>query len=290
MIFKKKIGIDFASAHGTSLKYSLKYGIPYQKILLNDKRSLDIFGKKKMMINYDLFAGHLPNLRFTKNFKRTTIKNCAGISEKIGDYEGADSAENYILKHIIEALSIVFSTKNEQRYLTLEIPGTKGWSMIPNPHLLQSDYILNILANFLPEAGITIDIAHLLTWGKDRDSIARAEAIIEKYAQKIRMLHLCSAGTDNSPFRKLYKKIYKNRYPKWHISGLDASLFIFEPTMIHLISYARKRIKRPTLEVSESRLPSLTVEDYFPNNKIKTDNEWFYELLMSHAKILQYVQ
>lgn len=285
----KKIGINFVSAHGTSLKYSLKFGVPYGKVLFNDKNSLSLVGKNGLIINYDLFAGHLPSLSFTKNFKKTSLQNSLGLSREIGQTNFLQDPEKYIVTFIIKNLANIFTTENERRCLTLEINGTKGWSMLPSPGLLLSDYILYNLKTFLPEAGVTIDVAHLLTWGRGKDSMLKAKRIVDKYRHILSMLHICSAGTDNKFFLALYKSVHKDKYPNWHINSLDASLFIFELEMINLISYIRKKIRHPFLEVSESRLPSLTIKDYFPDSGINTDDEWFYKMLMSHSKILRYV-
>ena len=120
-------------------------------------------------------------------------------------------------------------------------------------------------------------------------SLLKAKNIIDKYKHLISMLHICSAGTDNRLFSSLYRRVHNNKYPSWHINGLDASLFIFEPEMVEMVSYIRKMVKRPILEVTESRLPSLTVKDYFPNSKIQADNEWYFKILKCHSKILRYV-
>lgn len=285
----KKAGINFVSAHGTSLKYSLKFGVPYGKVLLNDKNSLSLIGKNKLIVNYDLFAGHLPGLSFTENFKKTSLQNSLDLSCKIGRTNFLQDPEKYIVSFIIKNLANIFTTENERRCLALEINGTKGWSMLPSPSLLLSDYILFNLKTFLPEAGVTIDVAHLLTWGKGKEATLKAKRIVDKYSHILYMLHICSAGTDNKFFLALYKNVHKDKYPNWHINSLDASLFIFESEMIGLISYIRKKIRHPFFEVSESRLPSLVIKDYFPNSGISTDDEWFYKMLMSHSKILRYV-
>lgn len=278
-------GMRFVSAHGTSVKRAIKQGTQFKEILENDLYTLEkIDPLKKMIINYDCFAGHLPNLKFVENFEFTKDQNIKQLAQSL---DIKIESEHSFIEYIINNLAKVFV--DTERKITVEIPGTKGWSMLPEITYKNLSFLSNLIDDIFPKCKITIDLAHLLTWSKQTGFLAEAVEMIKPYQEKIAMLHISSAGADNHYFINAYKLIHKNRYPTWHAEGLDLSLFVYEKEMLYLISELRNMLKHDFYEVAETRLPSVAIKDYFPNFLIEDLDHFYSKGLFLQSKLLNYL-
>lgn len=279
----RKRGLSISSVHGTSIKRAIKNKISYSEILKRDRDTLSIIDPgKSMVINYDLFAGHLPSLVFSESFEQTYEDHVELLCSALGI-----SSDNpyFLSEYIIKQVSGVFKDTYK---ISFEIPGTKGWSLLTPIDEGYLSFLDNAFHAYLPNAQLTIDLAHLLTWTKDIDMLMRIHELFRRYQQRIGMLHICSADSDDEKFVALYKSVHKNKYPDWHIRALDVSLFVCEDEMVDLIGKFREYVDHPFLEVSETRLPSVTIADYFPEYTTTQFDHLYKEGLLMQGKLLGY--
>lgn len=284
----QECGVDFPSAHGTSIKYAIKNELDYQKVLENDLLFLKkINPQGGMVVNYDLFAGHHSSLIFADNYSVTKVRSLEIFKQvfKIPNLEKTQ-VETEVLERIIEPIVTVFG--NSAYTITFELPGSKGWSIFPSLNELTLEYLFEKTDSRLPGVGLTIDLAHALTWGKDAYSLQKIKSLAANYKKYLRMLHITSAGSDHPLFADMYSLVYEKKYPDWHVSALDVSLFICEREMIGLVSDLRAIAPGMLYEVSETRFPSAVIQDYFSRFEILDFDDWFYKNIGKYGKILGY--
>jgi hypothetical protein len=276
------------SAHGTSIKESLKSHKPYVFFLKQDLAFLDIEDpSKQWLINYDCYAGHLSKLNIQENFQLTQQENMMQICEELGLEINKEAWQVFIDK-IIDDLAEVYGATS--RSICIEIPGSKGWSMFPQITSEVLDYLILKVITILPNATLCLDIGHVLTWTKNSEEIKKVNDILKKYSSYFSMLHISSAGAWSKEFHELYKESYGDA-PLWRITGLDLMLSVCEPEMLELLASVRNILKGKTIiEVSENRLRSIAIKDYFPQvNTDLIDDKLFFEDLFKQANIIGYV-
>lgn len=278
------------SAHGSSIKREIKTGISFCKFLAEDLKILKKLNpKRNLTVNFDLYAGHLKNLFLKPSFNKTQTENINQICQ-ILKLKGNESPSFLLLQKIIQDIALIF--KNSGFQITLEIPGSKGWSMFPeiNPESLQD--IMNLIEKYIPKAGLCIDVGHVLTWSRKPKELNEYLYTLKKFGQQIKMLHISSAGSWPSSFVRLYRTTYGKQNPLWHIKSLDVALPICEKQQLSIISQLREMAnKKELLEVSEVRTPTDAIEDYFPGfdlNFIK--NSPYFTNIIKQAQILGYAK
>lgn len=283
----KKMSI--ISAHGTSLKKEIATNKPYREFLLKDLKTLkQIDPNKKWLVNYDLFAGHLPELNFYNDFKKTRTESAKLLIKKLKLSANQPAPELLVIGKIIQDVAAVY--KKSQRKICFELPGTKGWSLFPEPSNYYLDFIIKQIKKYIPTATICIDLGHVVTWQLNNNDIKKIGETFVKYKESISMLHISSAGSSHPAFINAYQLWHGKNYPDWHIKSLDLALPIFELPILNLLNLLRREIKGKLVEVSENRLPSAAINDYFPGfNKIKFDKKKYYQGLLEQGKILGYL-
>jgi hypothetical protein len=277
------------SAHGTSIKNEISTNIPYRESLMKDLKTLDLIDPaKKLLINYDLFAGHVVELNFSDNFAKTKSKSAILLNNNLGILSAEITPELLVVNRIIQDVAAIF--KKSKRKICFEIPGTKGWSMFPELSIFNIDYIFKQIKKYIPSATICIDLGHAITWGDNSKDFKMIKKIVNKYKDSISMLHISSAGSYYPAFINAYKLQYGNKYPDWHIKSLDLALPVFELPMFNLLNLLRNEISGKLIEVSENRLPSAAIKDYFPDYiKVNFDKKRYYKGLFEQGKILGYI-
>jgi hypothetical protein len=280
--------IAFVSAHGTSVKREIATGEPYKSFLDKDLAVLEILDPdKKWLINYDLFAGHCAELQFETSFSQTRESSAKLLARKLSLASNKSNATFMIMRRIVNDVAEIY--RGTGRSVCFEIPGTKGWSLFPGIGTDELDTLIRLIQSALPGATLCIDVGHVLTWSKNASRLARLEEILARHAAMISMVHISSAGSNQQHFINKYKEIFGNKYPGWHIRSLDLSLAVFEEEMLHLIESLRRHAPRPLIEVSETRLPSVAIHDYFKEyNPAIIDDSQYYPELIRQGKLLGY--
>lgn len=276
------------SAHGTSIKESLKSHKPYVFFLKQDLAFLEIEDPlKQWLINYDCYAGHLSKLNIQENFQLTQQENIIQICEEL-DLKINKEAWKVLIDKILDDLAEVYATTN--RSICIEIPGSKGWSMFPQITSDVLDYLILKMKTTLPNATLCLDIGHVLTWTKDSTEIKKVNDILKKHSSYFSMLHISSAGAWSKEFHDLYTEVYAEA-PLWHITGLDLMLSVCELEMLDLLASIRHILKdKNIIEVSENRLRSVAIKDYFPQvNTDLIDDKLFFDDLLKQANMIGYV-
>lgn len=196
-------------------------------------------------------------------------------------------SENALIEKIISDISSVF--RDSGYGITLELPGSKGWSMFPeiaNNHLKLIDQLRRY---YLPESKLCIDVGHVLTWSRGKEGLDKYLKILTNFQSLIGMLHISSAGSWTESFRSLYASVYK-KFPVWHTAGLDMALAVCEKQQIEFISKVRKICSdHNILEVSETRTHYDAIADYFGQFDLKfIDNSQYFTNLIKQGVILGY--
>lgn len=296
-IWKGSVGTDEVAAinatlpivavHGTSIKAELRTGTPYQELLRRDLAALaEVDPEKKWLVNYDLYAGHVSASDFSDDFSTSLTATLRSLRTAFRLRDDMDDMRA-VLRCIIQDLAAVFAPTG--RRICFEIPGTRGWSLLPEVTAGHMAMICDLLDEYFPAAGLCIDVGHVLTWGRDEATLERTCAALAPYADRIRMVHISSAGSWQEDFLAAYAAGPGASYPAWHRAGLDLSLPVCEPEMLTLIARLRGMCGQEVLEVSETRLPSAAVRDYFPDVPISAvDDTTYVSDLVQQGTLLGY--
>lgn len=279
--------IPIISAHGSSIKQQIKTGTPYSYFLNQDLillKKIDPHGR--WQINYDLFAGQHGKTRISSSHKKTKEDNIDLLLKELSISEKNDP-HLLILEKIINDVAEVY--KGTGRKICFEIPGTRGWSFFPEISELNLKFIVRKIKQRFPDASLCIDLGHVITWGRSKKHINNCLNILEKYKRHISMVHISSAGSWTKLFVEIFKQVNGSYYPDWHIKSLDLSLPIFERSMLGLLLSLRKLLVSELLEVSETRLPEVAINDYLKSiDHSEINNEAYFDELLKQGKILGY--
>jgi len=250
-------------------------------ILGEDLKLLENIDKNfEIPINYDVFAGHDPNIIFQSDFRITYKNNLKFLKEKLN----ISSNNKYcVSEYIIREIAAIY--KNSKRQIFFEIPGSKGWSLMEDLNQEYLMYISQLIDEYLPTAKITIDLAHVITWHSDTKELARIADSLSFLADKISMLHISSAGSEAARFVELYKHWQFKKMPNWKIHGQDLSLWVFEEKMMVLLQQIRNILPNIKFEVLELRTPSSVLEVYFPDKKVRRFDSMLTNNLDIQAKL-----
>lgn len=279
--------LPMRAAHGTSVKAAIRSGKPYAAFLEQDLAVLDSWDPgETWTVNYDLYAGNrgvLPQ----GTFRAELAVNERYLAAVLG--ENQTGGQLSILRSIVRAVAGQF--RSRKRRVVFEIPGSRGWSMLPAVSAQSLRMITRILDTEYPEAGLCLDLGHMLTWTRTAAGWQRLTGLLEPLASRIAMLHISSAGTAVPLFRRAYESYYGGRYPAWHVRGLDMMLPVCEPEMLAGLQQLRGLLAgSPLLEVSEVRTPEAAIADYFPRERhCYGSNDRYYEALALHARSCGYV-
>jgi hypothetical protein len=276
------------SAHGSSIKRALSTGKPFREILEEDSETLERYDRSKLWtVNYDTFAGHLPGLSWSDSFSETRICNLQGLTQALKIASASDLGFA-LLEAIISDVASIFRASG--RKICFEMPGTRGWSMYPDLGAGTIRQIINLLETYLPEATLCIDVGHVLTWTKRKERLLRFVRDLGPYWRYIRMIHVSSAGSWTKYFVDLHRHIHGENMPLWHIKGLDLQLPICEPEQCFMLQTMRDHYADVVLEVSETRLPSHAIADYFKGHVDFTaiDDSTYHQDLIDQGRILGY--
>ena len=272
------------SFHGTSIKKTINNWILYREVLKRDLEVINDFWLKKTHINYDLYAGHSSDLTFSRTYKKTFINNINNICSKL-NIQWKNKLQ-LLIKYLITEIDEVY--KNTNHIIYLEIPWSKWWSMLPEITNDNIEYIVSLINKSNSNIKLCIDLWHVLTWSRNTKKIEEYMKILEKYWSYIWMVHISSAWSWRKDFIDLYKIYYNNKYPLWHIKSLDLQLEVSEWIMLDLIKQIRK-ISNNIIEVSETRLPSRGILDYFSLNNVNfIDDSIYFKNIISQWKLLWY--
>ncbi len=182
--------------------------------------------------------------------------------------------------------------------VVLEIPGTYGWSLLPEINKSNLEMMALLIEEIYPEARLCIDTGHLMTWLVVLPEMEKKKRIVElislfkEYKKYIRMLHISSASSWASEFVDLYQYVHGKK-PLWHVKGLDVMLPIDEEEQLHMIRLLRDLISGndEAIEVCESRYAGYAVQDYFSQVAfdfgMKRD---YYKEIVMQGSILGYVK
>jgi len=248
--------VEINAFHGTSIKKALKTGISYSQILKRDYGAVCILDpQNNRVINYDLYAGM--ETKLFKSFKKTRESNIREITNKLT----IKNDELKIIKYIICEVAKIF----KNRKVVFEIPGAKGWSMLPELNISSFRKIAILIKKNMPSAGICLDLGHLRTWAKNTDDFKKYFKFLSKISPQITMIHIASASSDSLKFQKLYVSVHGDGLPKWHIIGLDQMLSVDDPVFLDAINILRLHRKNSLIEVCETRYFGMMIKDYFEN-------------------------
>ncbi len=283
--------LSHGSAHGSSIKRQIKTGISYKKFLEEDLLLIsELDPERNLVINYDLFAGQPTDFVIDENFQVCREKNMHGLANALGIKNTKQNLEYSIVERIISDVAEVF--KDSGYRIVFEIPGSKGWSMLPEINVNNLSFITERINLYFPEAGLCIDVGHALTWSQDPLVLGNYIDILTPYKGLIKMLHISSAGSWSPEFISLYKAAYDGiDVPEWHIKALDITLAICESEQLNFIQKLRQLCEdRLVLEVSENRTPTDSMNDYFLScNLGQIDNRSYFENIIKQGAMLGYV-
>lgn len=276
------------AAHGSSIKRALKTGKSFKTILEEDLAMLEIYDPdNSWVVNYDTFAGHLPGLPWRRHFRATQDQNLKELVRALR-IKTSGNLGFALLETIVSEVASVFRTS--QRTICFEIPGTKGWSMYPDLEVSIIRELVRLFNTYLPEATLCIDVGHVLTWTRDNERLTQFVDDLDPYWRYVRMIHVSSAGSWANSFVSLYRQVYGDDRPLWHVKGLDLQLPVCEPEQCIMLQKMRNHYANAVLEVSETRLPSLAIADYFSGyvDLATLDDSTYHQDLIEQGKILGY--
>jgi hypothetical protein len=280
--------LQHGSAHGSSIKREIKNGRSFRDYLQEDLDSMKVLDpKKKLTLNIDLFAGHTKDLKFSDSFTTTQKNSFIEICKKLG-LSQKGNLEHNIIERIITDVASVFADKGYK--IVFEIPGSKGWSMLPRINEANLKFINSLIELHIPTAGICIDVGHVMTWSRNPKVLESYLSALKKYSSLIHMLHISSAGSWSNRFMELYRDVYGEKMPDWHVKSLDVTLAVCEGEQIKFINKIREFCKDHTLlEVSENRTPQASMDDYFEGRNLFMHNSSYFGNLIKQGHILGYV-
>lgn len=281
----KEISLPINSFHGTSIKYSLKNKCPYHEVL---ERDLEQINKLTdcAHINYDLYAGHIEKMPLLYHFLRTKELNIKLLCLELWIKDNI--SEVWIMDFLIKSIEHVYKWTRHTIYL--EIPWSKGWSMLPEINIKNLAYLSERIATSPVAMKLCIDIWHIITWANNKEIVNDYLGILSVYNEIIGMLHISSAGSYKKEFITLYRYVHWFDLPSWHVKWLDLQLQLNEPLMLYLLTQIRYVLKDTNIiEVSELRTPRKWIQDYFKGlNLDYIDNNIYFKHLLDQSKLLWY--